>query len=122
MKETHGSFVGGQRSSSVLRGGARETQSAAVTAESICLERPSSSIGGLVADSQEWRFSHCQDIWRSSKKGAEVLVSGEEWCCGQCGREGPESDDSSSGRSEQQTAEIDFAGLQGGSVVCSARI
>jgi hypothetical protein len=53
MKETHCSFVGGQCSSGVLRGGARETQSAAVTAESTRLKRASSSIGGLVADSQE---------------------------------------------------------------------
>lgn len=73
MKETHGTFVGGQCSSSVLRGGARETQSAAVTAEPTRLKRPaSSSIGGLVADSQEWRFSHCRDIWMSGEKCAGV--------------------------------------------------
>lgn len=66
MKETHGSFVGGQCSSrGVLRGGARETQSAAVTAEPTRQKRASSSIGGLVADSQEWRLCHCQDIWMS---------------------------------------------------------
>jgi hypothetical protein len=45
---------------------------------------------------------------------SKCWVSDEEWCCGQCGREGPESDDSSSGRSEQQTAGFDFVGLQGG--------
>lgn len=66
MKETPGSFVGGQCSSSVLRGGARETQSAAVAAEPTRLKRPAwSNMGGLVADSQGWRFSHCQDIWKS---------------------------------------------------------
>lgn len=108
------SFVGGQRSSGVLRGGAREIQSAAVTAEPTRLKRASSRIGGQVADSQEWRFCHCQDIWECRSECAVRAGPGEEWCCGQCGREGPESDDSSSGRSEQQTAGSDFAGLQGG--------